>query len=132
MSLSNVYEIGVLNHILRRAPLAQPSGLFLALFTSPTSDASPGTEVAGNGYARQAITFGDAVTNAEGEGETVNTNNPQFTASGGDWGIITYAAIMDASSGGNMVSHGILTVDKQIDDTDTIVFEAGKVKLTLD
>ena len=55
-----------------------PSNVYVALFTTDPTDAGSGTEVSGNGYARQSATFSSA-----SGGSTSNSSAIEFTASGG-------------------------------------------------
>lgn len=48
-------ENRTLDHRFRGQPDTPAATLYLALFTSATTDAGGGTEVTGNGYARVAI-----------------------------------------------------------------------------
>src|ERR1039458_820993 len=52
---------------------------YLGLFSvAPADDSSAGTELAGNGYARQAVVFGAPVTDTGNFRKIANTNNIQF------------------------------------------------------
>jgi len=39
--------------------------------------------------------------------------------------------IFDASTGGNLLWHGILSASKTVEDGDTITFSAGNIDLTM-
>jgi hypothetical protein len=52
-------------------------------------------------------------------------------ASGGDWGTIGWAAIFDASTGGNMIAWAPLTVSKAINDGDIFRIPASSLSITL-
>ena len=72
-------------NVLRGADLtgvAPYVGLFSA---APADDNSAGTELAGNGYARQAVTFGAPVTDAGNVRKVSNTNSIQFGPALADW-----------------------------------------------
>jgi len=125
-AISDYLENALLNHIRGGTAFAQPGGLYLALYTAAPSDAGGGTEVAGNGYARQLVAFGAAAS-----GTMANSAQEQFTASGGNWGSITHAAIFDAVSAGNMLWHGALTTARTVNDTDTLTFAIGDITFTL-
>lgn len=124
-SMTDYLESKVLQHIIGEAAFTQPSGLYLAAFSVAPGETGGGTELTGNNYARQAITF-----EAEGgDGVVANSAQVQFAASGGDWSEIIGWGIMDASSGGNMlyyqdsVSHTVL-------DGATLTIAAGQLVLT--
>lgn len=131
MSAATDYlEDELLDHVFKLTSFPVPTGpLKLALFTSATTDAAGGTEVSGNGYSRQTITFGTAASG----GSISNTGaDITFTASGGNWGTITHVAIFDSAATPNMLWHGPLSASKIINDGDSLVFNAGDITCTLD
>jgi hypothetical protein len=125
-ALSDYAEDLLLDWTMTNGSATRPTAWYVALFTDATSDAGGGTEVSGNGYSRQSVTFA-----AASGGTTSNSNAQTFTASGGNWGSITHLAIMDASTSGNMLWHGALTASKTINDGDSLVFSIGDIDLTL-
>lgn len=128
MTKTDYLENAVLNHTLRNVPYTPPTTIYLAAFTSPTTDAGGGTEVAGNGYARQAVTFG-----APSGGAVANTNIVTFpVASPAGWGTVTHAAVFDSLTGGNMLRHGALTAAKTINAGDALTFQVGQVVFSED
>ena len=127
-ALSDYAEKLLLDWMMTTGSATRPTAWYVALYTAAPSDAGGGTEVSGNGYSRQAVTF-DAATS--GAGTTSNTGAVTFTAAGGDWGTITHIGIHDASSGGNLLWHGTLTVSKTVSDGDTIQFATGNIDLTM-
>jgi hypothetical protein len=52
-------------------------------------------------------------------------------ASGGNWGTITYAAIFDAETGGNMIAWAELTTARTINDGDVFRIPASSLTVTL-
>lgn len=127
-ALSNYAEKLALDWMMTSGSATRPTAWYVALFTSATDDAAGGTEVSGNGYSRQSVTF-DAATS--GTGTTSNSNAPIFTAAGGNWGTITHMAIYDNSTGGNRLWHGPIAASKTIDDGDSLQFSIGNIDLTL-
>mgnify|MGYP003148183497 FL=1 len=125
MAKSNYLENKVIDHFLGTSSTTAPSNVFMALFTSNPTDANSGTEVSGNGYSRQTITF-----NAASSGSATNSSAETFTASGGNFGTITHFGIFDASSSGNLLYHGALTDDKVIEDGDSLVVASGAITIT--
>ena len=122
---SNYLELKVLDHFLGTASTSAPSAVYLALFTSDPTDAGSGTEVSGNGYSRQAITFASASS-----GSASSSSAEEFTASGGAFGTVTHFGIFDASTSGNLLYHGALTASKTIADGDTLRFASGNITIT--
>jgi len=126
---SDYLEDKVLDHVLDVAAYPQPTALYVGLFTADTGleSNSPTAEVTGNGYARTVVTFG-----AASSGSSTNNANVTFpTASGGNWGTITYAAVMDAASGGNVLFYGALSVAKTVTDGDTFQISTGQLTITM-
>jgi len=128
-ALSDYAENLVLNWLMRgEGETSHPTSWHIGLFTAAPSDSGGGTEVSGNGYARQACTW----TQATGTGGTTsNVDIETFTASGGSWGTITHIGIFDASTSGNLLWHGALTTSKTVADGDSLQFAAGAIDLTL-
>jgi len=125
MAKSNYLENKVIDHFLGTSSTSAPSNVYIGLFTSNPTDANSGTEVSGNGYSRQVITF-----NAASSGSATNSSAETFTASGGNWGTITHFGIFDASSSGNLLYHGALTDDKVIEDGDSLVVATTAITIT--
>lgn len=123
--MSDYLENEILDHTLGTGSYTMPSNVYAALFTSDPTDAGTGTELSGDGYARQAITFG-----AASGGSASNTNSPTFTASGGSWGTITHFGLYDSVSGGNLLYHGSLTSSKTVADGESVVFTTGNLTVT--
>jgi hypothetical protein len=87
---------------------AMPSAVYLGLFTSSPGDAgSLVSEVTGSGYSRQEITTKMSAF-VLGTGIATNTTAIDFSNPLADWGTVTYAGILDASSSGNMLYYEAL------------------------
>ena len=125
MAKSNYLENKVIDHFLGTSSTSAPSNVYMGLFTSNPTDANSGTEVSGNGYSRQVITF-----NAASSGSATNSSAETFTASGGNFGTITHFGIFDASTSGNLLYHGALTDDKVIEDGDSLVVATTAITIT--
>jgi len=126
MSFSNYLENKVLGHVFGAAPYTAPTTLYCALFTTDPGEAGTGTEVSGGSYARQTIAF--TVTGAQG----VNTSAVEFPTATASWGTITYGAVYDAVSGGNLLASGALSASKTIASGDVLRIPAGSFTIDLD
>lgn len=123
---SDYLENALLDHVLRNTAYTSPTTVYLALFTAAPSDAGGGTEVTGNGYSRQAMTF------AAASGGTISTSaDISFTASGGNFGTVTHFGIFDASTVGNLLVHGALSASRTVNDGETLTFATGDVDISL-
>ncbi len=63
---------------------------------------------------------------------TTNATALAFAEATGSWGTISYFALMDALTGGNMLACGALTTPKAITTGDTPQFAAGDLSVQLD
>lgn len=126
MSFSNYLENKVLLHVFGATAYTAPSTLYVALFTSDPGETGSGAEVSGGSYARQTIAF--TVTGNQAS----NTAAVEFPTATGSWGTITYAAVYDALSGGNLLAYGALTTSKTIASGDVLRIPAGDFDINLD
>lgn len=125
MSKSDFLEQKVLDHVLRNTPYTSPATVYVGLHTTVVGDDDSGTEVSGNGYARQSASF-DRTDNTA-------TNNAQVTfptATGGSWGTIVAFGLYDAATNGNLLYHGLVTPNKQILEGDAAVYQPGQLSFT--
>ena len=149
---SNYLENKLLDHVLRHAtaPYTGVTTVYCALFsgtaatvlTALESGASTTSgagnwgfyEITGNAYARQAITFG----NAAASGSISNTATVTFPVATGDYNntatsgsTVTCLAIMDASTTGNVLFFGQLSVSKQVSSGDQFTISSGNLTVQL-
>jgi hypothetical protein len=114
----------LLDAVLRNVAYTLPSTVYLALFTVTPTVAGGGTEVTGNAYARQSLTFGAASAGACVT--TVDAFFPVATPAG--WGSIVAVGVFDALTAGNMLyftSTGPVTINA----SDQLKFAAGQVTI---
>lgn len=115
-----------LNLFLRNTPFSPPILTYLALFTVSPTPAGGGTEVAGNGYARQVVTFG-----TPNNGSCSNVATVAFPVDViADWGTITSYGAFDAITGGNLLYFNNLSSSRYVAVNDQIVFPAGQLIAT--
>src|SRR5262245_44400731 len=141
-AFTDYLENKLIDHILRDQAYAKPAAIYVGLFTTPSSDAAPGTEPTGGSYARAQVgpslpawtgTQGTAGAPPTGTGgAAVNAADVAFPAPTANWGVVTHFGIFDAASGGNMLFHGPLAVAKTINGGDSPpIFQAGALTVTL-
>jgi len=126
MSFSNTYETLVLQYTFTNASVTRPTAWYIGLFTAAPGEAGGGTEISGNAYVREAVTFsvtGDTAT---------NTAAIEWPVATGNWGTITHVAVFDASTSGNQIAYAALTASKVIATGDVIRIPAGDLDITLD
>lgn len=124
--MSNYLENALINATLRNTGYTSPTTVYLSLYTTDPTDADTGTEVAGNAYVRQAITFG-----APSNGVTTNTAAIEFPQATGSWGTVAYIGIRDASTAGNLLYHTPLDASKTIATGDVFRVAIGSLSVTL-
>jgi hypothetical protein len=136
-ALSDYLEKKLLDHVFGNTAYTAPATLYLAAFTSAPTDAGGGTELAigTNGYARASVAnnttfFPNVAVNVAKANASTAITFPTCTTA--DWGSIVACAWFDASSAGNMLVWGTLTVPKTIQVGDTLAFPAGTFSLALD
>ena len=124
--MSNYLENALVNATLRNTSYTSPTTVFVALYTTDPTDADTGTEVSGNGYARQSVTF-----SAPSNGATSNSSAVEFPQATGSWGTVAYIGLRDASSGGNLLYHTPLDTSKTIATGDVFRIAIGSLSVTL-
>lgn len=128
-SFTNYTENLVLEWLFTTESATRPTAWYVALFTAAPSDTGGGTEVSGSGYARKAT---GTITVSGTDTTATNAAAIEFdAASGGNWGSVTHAAIMDASTGGNMLAWAQLTTARTINDGDVFRIPSGSLTVTL-
>jgi len=127
MSFTTYTEDKVLDHIVKNTSFTSPAAVYVALYTTATTSAGGGTECIGSGYTRKLMGFTTATS-----GATENNGDVEFPAATGSWGTITHTALLDASSGGNMLMETALTASKTISSGDVFRFQSGEFDVTLD
>lgn len=102
-NLSTYLRNALANVALRNQPYTAPTNVYLALYTADPTPDDTATEVSGNAYARQQITFG-----APTAGVCTSTADVTFPQATGSWGTVAYGGIRDALTGGNLLWSGAL------------------------
>ena len=122
--MSNYLENALINVTLRNTSYTTPTTVYLGLYTSDPTDADTGTEVTGNAYVRQSITFG-----APSDGVSTNSAAIEFPQATGSWGTVAYIGIRDASTAGNLLFHTPLDASKTIATGDVFRLAIGSLSV---
>jgi hypothetical protein len=131
-AFSDYLEKALLHHVFGATAYTRPAGLWVALYTTPSTDAAPGNEVLpAVGYARVAVTFVDAPDQLDGSSALWNSGVLQFPVATADWGIVTHCGVHDAATAGNMLASGQLATQKQVDLGDAVRFAANQFMIAL-
>lgn len=137
MSFSDYAEKKILDAYFGSTAYAAVGTLYLGLSTATITDTTTGstvTEPSGNNYSRLAITNNTTNwPNASGTTAT-KSNGVAFTMAtpSGSWGTVTDFFLADASTAGNIIGFGQLTVPKTIGASDPVSFSTGQLAITLD
>jgi len=128
MSFSNYLETKLLDHVFGDTAYTAPGTLYLGLHTSNPAEDDSGTEVStsGTAYARQTVAF---TTSGDTTSNTAAVEYPTATAS---YGTVSHVGVYDASTAGNLLSYGALTISKAIATGDVLRIPAGDLDITLD
>jgi len=128
---TNYLEQKLLDHVSRIAAYTQPSGLTIGLSTTtPSDDGTNFTEPSGNGYAKETVAF-SSDGQVGGAYQVSNSGALTFTASGGNWGTITYFGIFDTEGTPNLLSFAAMDTSRTINDGESLNFAIGSIKWTL-
>jgi hypothetical protein len=107
------------------------STLYLALFVGDPSGA--GVEISGGNYARKTVATTDWA--AAASGSLSNSSAVTFDQATDIWSAddVTYWALYDASTGGNLVAYDDVPAAQQqpIVSGNTVEFSAGDIVLTI-
>lgn len=127
MYASNYFENAMLN-LMRGSSITAPATMYLALFVSnPGDSGTDGTEVTYSGYARQSISF-SAPASSGGGLMMQNSALISFPESSTNAGTVTYVAVFDSLTGGNMWLYGQLDAGLNVQPGVSPVFREGSVK----
>lgn len=98
----------LLDHALGLAAYTMPTTVYVGLFTGdPGAAGSLASEVSGGDYARQDVTSAmNAAALATGVAD--NASAVTFPAPTADWGVVSYSALLDAATSGNMLFRAAL------------------------
>lgn len=103
---SDYLEAAQLNEVLGATAFTAPGTVYMALYSASPTDASAGTELTGNGYARVSIT--NNTTNFPAANPKQNGTPIAFPTATADWARALSWQLLDASSGGNRLYWGPL------------------------
>jgi hypothetical protein len=135
MSLSNLAEKKVNDKLFGAADFTPPANYYIGLLTAQPGEDGSCAEANYGAYARQAFANNKTnFANAADDGSATIKNNTEVrfpTATSGS-NTITYVALFDALTGGNMYAYGILGTAKTYTTGDRPVFEVNSIVFTVD
>lgn len=115
----------LIRHLFNATAYSPPANVDFALYTVVPTGAGGGTEVAGgSGYVRQVyVNTGWTVEAAQ---VVANTVEVAWTQATGNWGTVVAAAMFEGSTN-NLMYWGNLTVNRVVNDGDSVRFAIGGV-----
>lgn len=139
--MSDYLENKMVDQLFRGQTAPTTSTLYVALLSAAPSDSGGGTELTGGSYARVAVTSsltnwagtqsaGSTTASSGTGGQTSNNIAITFPTPTATWGTATHFGIYDASTGGNLLFHGQLSIAKTINESDTVTFPIGTLSVT--
>lgn len=140
-AMSDYLENKLIDQIFRGQTAPTTSTLYVGLLTAAPSDTGGGTEVSGNNYSRATVSSslanwagtqsaGSTTASSGTGGQTSNNNAITFATPSATWGTVTHFGIYDASTTGNLLFWGSLSISKTINSGDTVSFPAGSLTVT--
>jgi hypothetical protein len=142
-AMSDYLENKLIDQIFRAQAYTFPTTLYVGLLTAAPSDTGGGTEVTGNAYARASVASSlvnwagtqaaaSTVASSGTTGTTSNNGSISFPTPTAAWGLVTHFGIYDAATGGNLLFYGALTIQKTINQGDTVLFPAATLSIQID
>ena len=140
-AMSDFLENSLVDQIFRGQTAPTTSTLYIGLYTAAPSDTGGGTELSGSGYARVSVTSslanwagtqsaGSTTASSGTGGATSNNTAITFPEPTSGWGQVQAFGVFDAATGGNLLFHGSLTINKTINEGDTVTFPARSLVVT--
>ena len=128
--MTNTFERMILNTMLGVTASA-PAQVYIGLYlSSPGESGEAGTEVSYNGYARQPLALSAPAVN----GTTVSASNTEeisFAIPDASAGTVTYVAVLDALTGGNVLVYAPLPNPIALTSETQVKFMIGDFVLTM-
>lgn len=132
MAITTYLSNKLLDHQTGKAAYTMPTVYVALSSTTPTTAGANITEPSGGSYARVATSA--ATWNSAASGATSNAAAITFPTASADWltgSNLTYGVLYDASTAGNVLGYGALTVSKNVLNGDTASIAIGGLTITL-
>lgn len=124
MPMTDSLATQIANAVLRNQTYTSPANVWASLYSTAPTVSTGGTEITGNGYSRQSVTF-SAPTNGSAASNVAVT----FTCTGNNWPGVVAIGVTDASTGGNILFFSS-TATRNIKVGDSLSIDSGN--LTVD
>lgn len=110
----------------------QPATYYFGLSTTTINiDGTGMTEPSGGAYARVSLTNNKTNFGNASNASLTNSTAVQFPESTASWGTITYVAMLDASSSGNLWWFDALSPARTVASATTVLFAIGSITVQM-
>jgi len=125
MPMTNYLQNKVLDASLRNTAYTSPANVYVALYSTVNTVTTAGTELSGDGYSRQLVTFAAAANGIANSNAAVT-----FTSTGNAWLPAVSVGITDASTAGNILyyQNGAVRV---VPAGDTLTYGSGNITISI-
>jgi len=127
LAISTYLSGKLLDHTFRNTAYSSPATTYVALYVGDPSGAGTEVSTVDTGYVRQSATFSEPSS-----GVISNSSAIEFPLSTDSWGTITYVAIYDAETDGNLLAYEALTVSRTVYINTQFIYPIGDLEITLD
>lgn len=124
MPMTTSFAQQVANAAVGNVSFTPAANIYAGLYSTVLDASGTGTEITGNGYSRQTVAFSIA------NGVATSTGNVVFSCSGNAWPTVKSLAILDNSTGGNMLFYQSIAA-RVVEPGDDVNFETGKIVITI-
>lgn len=132
--LSEYASKKILEHAMGKTAWTMPTNVYVALFIGdPLGAGSELADPPATDYAREQTTgasWGTAAFTSPTASIT-SAANIDFGTAGADWGTVTYVAIYDAATDGNLIASGPLEVAFPVLSGMPVMFPTGTLKVRM-
>lgn len=126
MSASNFLQTQLINAVLDGGTYTGPTTVYAALYSVTPTASSAGTELDGSGYSRQSVSFDITA------GVGTNDAAVEFGPATADWTTATGWAVLDDSTGGNVLFYGSFSTAQTVVEDFSLEFAPGTISISFD
>ena len=125
MAMTNYLSNALANAVVRNTSYTSPATVYCALYSTPPTVSTSGTELSGSGYSRQAVTF-----NAPSAGTAASNVAVTFGPASANWTAAVAMGIVDASSSGNILYFKTIATQVVLSGA-SLVLGTGNITVTM-
>lgn len=136
MSLSNSYEVKLLDHLFMQTELTQLTNIYVSLHSASAGETGANELAASGNYSRALTAPSD--WNVAVSGATTNANTITFDTASADWNsgsTIGFFGLWDHASettSANFIGGGVISIPRSMLNGDTAKINAGTLIVSFD